>query len=510
VRKSNQSRLGGMRGFTLIWIGQLVSLLGSGMTGFGVSIWAWEITGQATALALAFFFNFAPSVLLSPFAGAIVDRSNRKLVMILSDLAAGLSTVVLLILLVFNRLEIWHLYAANLFSGVFNAFQFPAYSAAVSTMLPKEQYGRANGMIGLTGAASGILAPIAAGAVIGWIGLKGIMLFDVITFVFAITMLLVVQIPQPQRSLEGQAAQGNLLQESLFGFKYIFARRSLLGLQMVLFMVNLSATFGFTVMVPMILARTGNNELTLGSVQSIAAIGGLVGGLLLSTWGGPKRRIHGFLVSMILAHLFGAIPFGLGQSFWFWAIGAFMMNMFIPILNGSNQAIWQAKVMPDIQGRVFAARRLIAQITAPIAILASGPLADYFFEPAMQPGGMLAGVFGGLVGTGSGAGMGLMFVFSGIVGAFVGVSGYLFPFIRNAEDILPDHDETPIPQVGIEKTEREQTDLGGQRTIDPARLARLQKLLVLRQHFLQSPEDPERSTALKMISKQLRQLGKVE
>lgn len=136
----------GMLAFTVIAVGQFVSLLGSGMTGFGIGIWAWQETGQATPLALAGFFFMAPMILLSPIAGAIVDRANRKLVMMLSDLAAGLMTLVLLILLAMGRLEIWHIYLTNFFSGAFQAFQFPAFSAAITTMLSKEQYGRTNGL----------------------------------------------------------------------------------------------------------------------------------------------------------------------------------------------------------------------------------------------------------------------------------------------------------------------------------------------------------------------------
>ena len=429
-----------MAAFTVIWLGQFVSMLGSGMTTFAVSIWAWQETGQATALALAAFFGFGPQVLLSPLAGALVDRYDRKLIMIISDLAAGISTIVLLVLYSADSLEIWHLYALNAFAGTFGALQFPAYSAAVTVMIPKKQYARANGMIGLAGSASGIFAPITAGALIGFIGIGGVMVVDIVTFVFAITMLLLVFIPSPERTEEGRQAAGSLWSESLFGFRYIFNRPGLLGLQLVFFMINLIATFGFTVMAAMILARTNSDPLALSYAQSIGAIGGVAGGLLISIWGGPKRRIHGVLIGMFLINLFGGIPLGVGRTVFWWALGGFMIGLILPTLNGSNQAIWQAKVPPDIQGRVFSVRRLIAQISAPIAMLAAGPLADNLFEPAMAEGGAWTAAFGWLVGVGPGAGMGLMFVFAGLLGAAVGLAGYLFPAVRNVEDIMPDHD----------------------------------------------------------------------
>jgi MFS transporter, DHA3 family, macrolide efflux protein len=433
----------GMKAYIVIAIGQFVSMLATGMTGFGIGIWAWQQTGQATPLALAGFFFMAPLMLLSPLAGAIVDRSNRKTVMILSDLAAGLMTIILLVLLSMDRLQIWHIYVTNAFTGAFQAFQFPAFSAATTTMISKEQYGRANGIRSMAEAASGILAPAAAAAAIGFIGLRGIMAIDIVTFLVAIGTILLVHIPQPEETAAGREGRGSLLKESGYGFKYIFARPSLLGLQLVFFGINLFATLSNSLFTPMILARTDSNEIILGSVRSVAGIGMLAGGLLLSTWGGPKRRVHGVLGGMLFSSILAYVLMGFGRGPIVWGIASFFGLFFIPIINGSNQAIWQAKVAPDVQGRVFSVRLLIAQVTAPIAMLITGPLADKVFEPAMSSDGALAVLFGPLVGIGPGAGMALMFIITGLLGAGVAVAGYLVPVVRNAEDLLPDHDQAP-------------------------------------------------------------------
>lgn len=479
-------RPSGMRGFVVVWLGQVVSMLGTGMTNFAISFWIFQQTGEATALTWAIFFFMAPSVLFSPIAGAIVDRANRKTVMIVSDLLAGVATIILLTLLAADGLQIWHIYLANLLAGAANAFQFPAYSAAVTMMLPKEQYGRAAGMLSLAGSASGILAPAFAGALLGPVGLVGIMSIDVATFLFAIFALFIVHIPQPEVTAAGRTGQGSLLQESAYGFRYIFERPSLLGLQMVFFFINFLAMFGFAVMVPMILARTGNNEITLASVQSLGAIGGVVGGLLLSTWGGPRRKVNGVLLGMVAVSIFSQALMGVGQTVFIWATASFMGQFIIPILNGSNQAIWQAKVAPDVQGRVFAVRRLIAQITAPVATAVAGPLADNVFEPAMQPDGALAPLFGWLVGTGAGAGMALMFVVTGLIGVAVGFGGYLFPAIRNAEDLLPDHEV--VMQTAVLKK-------------------RLDELTQQRELLRREPSTPQNVQALRAISLELRQIG---
>jgi MFS family permease len=434
-----------MTNFLIVWSGQLVSFVGTGMTNFAVSFWIFRETGEAAALTWALFFFFAPTILASPLAGAIVDRTDRKTIMILSDLAAGLVTLAWLSLLAFDRLQLWHIYLGNIISGLFNSFQFPAYSAAVTLMLPKEQYGRANGLISLAGSASQITAPALAGALLGPMGLVGIMTIDVITFLAAIAALLLARIPRPTQAAEERAGAGTLLQESLYGFRYIFQRPSLLGLQLVFFSTNLLSTVGFVLLVPMILARTGNDEIALASVQSIGAVGGVVGGLLLATWGGPKRRVHGVLMGMVLASLLGEVLMGVGQVLVVWTTAAFMAQLLIPFINGSNQAIWQAKVAPDVQGRVFSVRLLIAQMTVPIATALAGPLADRVFEPAMRPGGPLSESLGWLVGTGRGAGLSLLILITGAAGLFVGLGGYLFPAIRNAEDILPDHDMASAP-----------------------------------------------------------------
>jgi predicted MFS family arabinose efflux permease len=427
-----------MLGFTIIWIGQVVSLQGTAMTGFALTIWAWQITQQATALALVGFFTFAPTLVVTPFAGALVDRWNRKLVMMLSDLAAVSSTLVVLLLYSTGMLQIWHLFVTGAFAGAFGAFQFPAYSAAITTMVSKKQYGRASGMLSTAQFASNIFAPALAAVLLTVIGIAGVLAIDVVTFLVAIGALLLVHVPQPAATQEGQESRGSLWAESAYGFRYIYQRKSLLALLMIFFCINLLAPFAFTLLAPMILARTGDNATVLGLVQSAIGIGGLAGGTVLGIWGGPKRRIHGILLGLTLVTL-GMLLLGLGQTAVFWVPAAFFTVFFVPIINGSSQAIWQSKVAPDVQGRVFAARGMIAQVGAPVSMLLAGFLADQVFEPFMLPGSAGPSLFGWLVGSGPGAGMSLMFVIAGALGMLVGLGGYLFPAVRNVEDLLPDH-----------------------------------------------------------------------
>ena len=343
----------------------------------------------------------------------------------------------------------WQIYLGNIITGAFNSLQFPAFSAAVSLMIPKAQFSRAAGMLDFAGAASHILAPAFAGALLGPIGLVGIMLIDVVTFVVAIVGVAIVRMPQPEpEAIPTGGQRPSLWQDSLYGFRYIMERPSLLGLQFAFTALNFISAFGAIIATPMILARTSNNVGSLATVETIAAFGGVAGGLLMSTWGGPKRKAKGVLLGMSAESILGPVVIGLSRAVPGWAIGSFMSQLFIPIINGSNQAIWQSKVPPAVQGRVFATRRMIAQISFPVAVLFAGPLADRVFEPAMSAGGVFAALFSPLVGTGAGAGMSLMILFSGLLGIAVGLIGYSIPAVRNVEDILPDFDAAPVVPAG--------------------------------------------------------------
>ncbi len=437
-----------MLGFSVVWIGQIVSVLASGMTAFAMTIYMYQQTHSATAMGLVQVAYITPFLIMSPIAGVMVDRYNRKLMMMISDIAGGLATLALCILYATGRLEYWHLYFAVAINGIGTTFQWPAYSAAISTMVSKEQYGRANGMMSLIEAGPGVLSPFLAGALIPFIQIGGILLIDSITYWMAIIALALVFIPQPAQTKEGKESQGNMLKEAAFGFRYIFARPSLLGLQMVFFFGNLFSGIGYTVLAPMLLARTDQNTIVLGSVESAASIGMVAGGILMSAWGGPKRRVYGVVFGWLIFAIFGSVLFSFGKGLPLWVPMVLLGGIFSPIINGSNQAIWQAKVAPDLQGRVFSARRLIAWFTNPISPIIGGTLADFVLEPSMSlQTSLTARIFGPFFGTGPGSGMALLIFFCGVCIVLVALTAYFIPAIRNAEAVLPDHDMAASTQA---------------------------------------------------------------
>jgi MFS transporter, DHA3 family, macrolide efflux protein len=331
-------------------IGQFVSYLGSAMQ-FALMIWAWQITGEVTALALVSFFTFVPSIIVGPFAGALVYRWNRKHILIVADTVAALVSSLFLILILGNQLQIWHLYVAGAIIGIAQAFQFPAMSASITLMVPEAQLARANALLGLASSGAAIFAPSIAGALLPFIDLQGVILIDLLTFIVGIITLIQIPIPQPKTS---STVKNSLATDAIFGFHFILQHSGLRGLTLIFFIFFMSEGFGFAAQIPMILIRSDNNEVILGIVRSLTALGAFIGGVILSVWGGSKQRIHIVLLGLIASSLLGRVVLGLGYTLPIWAIAAFVQSFFIPFIVSSDEAIWQTQVPPDQQGRVFA------------------------------------------------------------------------------------------------------------------------------------------------------------
>jgi MFS transporter, DHA3 family, macrolide efflux protein len=425
----------GMQTFLLIWFGQLISIFGTGLTGFGVGVWVYDQTGSATHLTLMAFFTMLPMILIAPIAGVLVDRWNRKWTLVLGDLGGALFTLVLALLLWTDNMTVWALYPIVIMSAVFGAFQFPAFTAAISQIVPKEQFGRASGMMQLAQAVSQLVAPVLAGVLLGPIGLEGIALIDFVTCLFAVTTLLLIRIPNPQVSAEGAASRSSVLGETAFGWKYIVTRPGLLGL--LLFFAASNFMMGAIIVLSTPLVLSFASAATLGIVRSVAGLGLLFGSVLMSVWRGPRRKVYGVLTGVLLSGVSMLIA-GLAPSALLISIAAFFFALGMPLVSASSQPIWQSKVPVDVQGRVFGVRMMIATAAMPLSYLISGPLVDFVFEPLMAPGGGLASSVGRLIGSGEGRGIGLLFVILGVLSTIAVVLGYLYPRLRLVEDELPD------------------------------------------------------------------------
>ncbi len=424
-----------MRTFYTIWFGQLISTVGSGLTGFAMGVWLYQETGSVTLFAVNILAFTLPNLIISPFAGALVDRWDRRAAMLLSDTGAGLTTLAVWLLFLSGQLEVWHIYVTSAIASAFGAFQWPAYSAATTMLVPKDQLGRAAGMTQIGQAISQLFSPALAGALFVTIGVQGVILIDFVTFGFAVLTLLVVRIPRPEVSEAGKEGKGSLLKEAAFGWKYITARPGLIGLLVYFAVINFLLSFANPLFQPYLLGVTTPDK--MGYAVSIMGMGMLVGTVVMSAWGGPKHRVKGLLFFAGVSWAF-FIVLGLRSSLTLIVIGGFGFFFGLPILNALSQAIWQSKVDADLQGRVFAVRRMIAQSLTPIAIILAGPMVDNVFEPLMAEDGALAGSVGLVLGTGPGRGIGLIVVLVGSLSILASVLAYLNPRIRNVETELPD------------------------------------------------------------------------
>jgi len=433
---NNQPRIAqGMRTFTTIWFGQLISTLGSGLSGFALGVWLYEETGSTTLFALSMLVWFLPTIFFAPIAGVLADRYDRRLIMILADGMACLATIFMAVMVFTGNLRFWQIYIADIFYSIANTLQWPAYSATTSLMVPKKHLGRAGGMNQIGDAISSLAAPAVAGAMYVTVGLKPVLLIDIFTFLFALGTLVTVRFPQPRKTYEGQRGKGSFWREAVYGWHYIRQRTGLFHLLLVFAALNFCISITFPLFTPMILEMASAD--ILGYVSSIISGGMLVGTLIMSVWGGFKRKIFGSYLGESLIGI-SAFLVGLSTSIPLITAAQFLGALALPITNGSSQAIWQTKVAQDVQGRVFSVRRMIAFSIIPLAYLVTGPISERLFTPLLLDSGALADSLGSIFGVGPGRGIGLMFSFFGILYIIIAQLIFFDKNIRNVELDLPD------------------------------------------------------------------------
>lgn len=426
--------INGMKTFVVIWMGQLVSMIGSGLIGFALGVWIYEQTGQATPFALTALFGTLPRILLSPIAGTVSDRWNRKKIMLISDSLSGLITLVTAFLLLTGQMQVWMIYLVSFFGSIFAAFQQPAYTASIVMLVPKAQLTRANSMIQMGEALESLLTPVLAGVLFSLIGMRGIILIDAVTYLIAMLTLVFVSIPQPERSAVSSGPKASILKDIVYGWRYLADRRGLLGLLFYFASVNFFLNLSAVMLGPLVLSFSTITG--MGAAQTMMGAGMLAGSLLMSIWGGPKRNKIRSVIGFIALATLGFMLAGLQPSLVFVGVGVFILTFFIPFASGPSSALFAAKVAPGVQGRVFATRTMISQSMMPLAFILSGVLADHVFTPLLIPGGPLAEtIIGQWLGVGTGRGIGLMIITSGFLLLVISLAAYLNPRIRNIEEI---------------------------------------------------------------------------
>ncbi|MGB3401419.1 MAG: MFS transporter [Microcoleaceae cyanobacterium] len=426
-----------MQTFWIVWLGQVVSTLGTKVTEFSLGVWAYQTTGSVTQFALILVFSYLPNFLISPFAGALVDRWNRRWAMILSDSVTGLTGLSLMVLVATGNLEIWHIYISVSVSSLAKAFQWPAYLASIPQLVPRQNLSRVNGMVQISRGLASILGPIIAGFLIEIIQIQGVLLIDAGTYLVALLTLFSVRFPavshdKPQRQL---VKLSQLWQETVLGWNYVIQRPGLHRL--ILFFSVTYLTEGMVQVLFWPLVLSFGSESQLGIVLSISGCGMLLGSVIVSTWGGFKRRIYGVLFLVGWQGLCLCLG-GFQPSLTIAAIGGFGYLFALPIIVSCNHTIWQCKVPLELQGRVFALQNQIEKAILILTQLSIGPLVERVFEPLLMPDGLLADSVGQLIGIGEGRGSAFLLILVGITNVCAAAIGYNTPRLRRVEKEIPD------------------------------------------------------------------------
>jgi predicted MFS family arabinose efflux permease len=410
------------------------------MSSFGLGIWIFEQTRSSTLYALNFFCIALPGILVAPIAGPLIDRWDRRRVLIVSDALMGLLVLAVLTLLLAGRLALWQIYLYAIVNAVCSAFQRPAYIASVPLLVEPRQFMRANGMMQLGVAVATLIGPLLAGALIVIWQLQGLLLIDVISFSVAVLMMLLVRFPPAAPVAPGEHARRSIRRETAEGLALLRTQPGLLALMLLLGAMNLLVGIVSVLVTP--LALSFGTAQQLGLILSVGGSGMLISSVALSVRGGPRRRMVTVFGGLLLSGVCVMLA-GLGQSLPLLMLAGFGFFATQPVIQSCAQAIFQSKVAVQFQGRIFAAHTAITTGTLPLAYLVAGPLADRVFEPLLLPGGALAGSVGRLLGVGPGRGTGLLFIVAGTFALLLVLAGALYRPLRDVESALPDAYESP-------------------------------------------------------------------
>jgi len=429
-----------IRVFFLVWIGQCVSLIGSRLTAFGLNLWIYQQTGSVTNFGLLILCSSVPGLLLSPVTGVFVDRWSRRWTMIVADSCVGLCTLTVAWLFATDHLSIWTLYGITALSSCFEAFQSTAYLSATTLLVPKDQLIRASGLTRLGGAVAKIIAPFVAGILLEVIHLEGIILIDFATLIVALVPLVLLRFPEIGD--DGELTQPQPFFEAVvYGWQYLITRPGLLGLMIFLAASNVVIGAFSVLSTPLILTLTSPTG--LGTVLSISSCGLVVGSLLMGIWKSQAHQIKTLFGCMVAAGLFIVVS-GLRPSVYLFTIADFFLCMMFPIITGLVQVIFQKKVAPEVQGRVFSLQEPLATAGITLGYAIAGPLDELVFEPLMTSDGLLANTFVQMIGLGPGRGIALLDIVMGGLLVIATLCVYQYPRLRQLEDELPDETKVTV------------------------------------------------------------------
>jgi DHA3 family macrolide efflux protein-like MFS transporter len=392
-----------LRNYAPMFIGQIFSLLGSAVVQFALIWHLTEKTGSAAVLATASMVGLLPQVIFGPFAGALVDRWNRKVTMVVADLIVTLATIALMLLFALNLVQLWHIYLALFIRAVAGIFQGPAMSASTTLMIPKEQYSRLGGFNQALGGIINIVSPPLGALLLAVWPFQSVLAVDVVTAAIGILLLIfLVKVPQPIRKDVQEVISPKVLWKDVsLAFSYIKAWPGMLAMNIMAALLNF-AFAPISALLPLMITKNfGGGAAQLASVESAMGIGIVVGGLLLGVWGGFKRKMMTSLAGILVLGV-SISGMGLTPSHLLPMLIAFsgIMGFAVAFANGPLGAISREKIPPEMQGRTFMMSNSLCMLAMPIGIILTAPMADHI-------------------------GITVPFIFAGILTLTVGVYGFL-------------------------------------------------------------------------------------
>jgi len=367
------------RTFFVIWTGQAFSLLGSNLVQFALVWWLTKTTGSATVLATATFFALLPNVLFAPFSGALVDRWNRRKVMILADAGIAAATLGLILLFWSGKIQIWHIYVAMFIRALGGTFHWPAMRASTTLMVPQEHLPRISGLNETLGGLMNIVSPPLGALLLEALPMHQVLFIDVFTALLAILPLVFTPIPQPSATAESIITPKQLFEDVREGFGYLVHWTGLFLIALMASVVNFLINPAFSLSPLLVTQYFKGGIWHLSMVESVFSIGVVAGGSLLSLWGGFKHQIKTILMGiggMGIGILL--ITFAAPEGFSLAVIGMGITGFMVPIANGPIISIIQARVAPDMQGRVLSVVSSLASAMTPLGMLAAAPVAERF------------------------------------------------------------------------------------------------------------------------------------
>jgi DHA3 family macrolide efflux protein-like MFS transporter len=397
--------------FFTIFTGQAFSLFGSSLVQFALVWYLTQKTGSATVLATASLFAMLPQILLGPIAGTVVDRGNRRFIMIAADALIAVATLGLAYLFWTGQVLVWHIYTISVIRSIGGAFHYPAMASSTSLMVPKKHLARVSGANQAIQGLVTIVAPPVAAVLVAVMNTQNILMIDVLTAIMGITPLLFFTVPQPRRAAHLEAApQASFMQDLGAGFKYMISWPGLLMLGLMATLLNFLLAPTSSLMPLLVTKYFGKGAIELGSLESFFGIGMIVGGILLGVWGGFKRKIVTSLVGIcIFSVSILAVAIAPPDMFWIVVAAQALMGIMMPMVNGPIHALFQTVIEPDMQGRVMSLVGSVAQAMMPISLLVAGPIAD---KTSLQS----------------------WFWIAGILNLVVGVAGFFVPALYNIEE----------------------------------------------------------------------------